>query len=52
MKLLFILLGAQTSAVIFAEHHRDIWSPESILSLGALVSFSGYFIFNILNYKK
>lgn len=52
MKLLFILLAAQSSAVIFAEHYQGIWDLKAIFSLAGLVSASGYLVFSMINYKK
>lgn len=52
MKLLFILLAAQFSAVMFTEFHQNFWDISSLASLAGLVSTSGYLIFSMLNYKK
>lgn len=52
MKLLFILLAAQTSAVLFTENFDNLWSFKTIGSLSSLICFSAYFVYNILNYKK
>lgn len=52
MKLLFILLAAQTSAVVFTDNYQEIWNLKTILSLSGLVGFSGTLISLMLNYKN
>lgn len=52
MKLLFILLAAQVSAVVFTDSYQEVWNLKSILSLGGLIGSSGTLISVMLNYKN
>lgn len=51
MKLLFLFLAAQASALLLTENFKDT-SSMTILSLIGLITFSGAFIQSILNYKR
>ncbi len=51
MKLLSLFLAIQVSAILFTENFREITSISAV-SLICLLSFSGAFIYNIINYKN
>lgn len=51
MKLLSLFLAIQVSAIFFTENFREI-TTISAVSLISLLSFSGAFIYNIINYKN
>ena len=51
MKLLFLFLATQLSAILFTENFHETTSI-TLFSLVSLISFSGAFIQNILNYKN
>jgi len=51
MKLLSLFMAIQVSAIFLTENFRE-FSLTSAISLISLISFSGVFIQNILNYKK
>ena len=52
MKPLILFLAAQLSAVLFVESYHDFLDATPIISGVCLLAFSGYFIFNFVNYKK
>lgn len=51
MKLLFLFLAIQVSAIFFTENFREI-STTTAISLLSLISFSVAFIQSVINYKN